>query len=47
MKTSTAKANCYICPECKDKVTKDRKKRGWVRHMNNPNCKFEKGEKDQ
>ena len=47
MKTSTAEANNYICPECRDNVTKDRVGKGYVRHMNNPNCKFEKGEKDQ
>ena len=49
MKTSTAEAYNYICPdpECGDNLTKDRIAKGYVRHMNNPNCKFEKGEKDQ
>ena len=47
MKTSTAYHNGYICPKCKDKLAQDLKGHGWVKHKNNPNCDFQKGEKDQ
>ena len=46
MRTSTAEKNGYICPKCKDELTQDRKGRGYVRHKTNPNCDFERGEKD-
>lgn len=46
MKTSTAKSNDYICPSCRDGLTHDRAGRGFVRHRKNPDCNFEKGEKD-
>ena len=46
MKTSTAKENDYICPQCGDDLAHDRKGRGWVRHKNNPDCEFERGEID-
>jgi hypothetical protein len=46
MRTSTAEANNYVCPECGDKLTEDLAVLGFVRHKNNPNCQFEKGCKD-
>jgi predicted RNA-binding Zn-ribbon protein involved in translation (DUF1610 family) len=47
MKTSSAEApEPRRCPECKDAVTRDLKSRGFVRHKNNPNCGFQRGEKD-
>ena len=46
MKTSTAEKNGYICPKCKDELAEDRQGRGYVKHKNNPDCNFEKGEKD-
>ena len=47
MKTSTAEKHGYVCPECGDDLTRDLKGRGFVRHKNNPDCDFEKSEKDQ
>lgn len=46
MKTSTAEKNGYICPKCGDELTEDRQGLGYVRHKTNPDCNFEKGEKD-
>lgn len=46
MKTSTAIANSYKCPICKDDLTEDKNKRGFVRHKNNRECKHGNGEKD-
>ena len=47
MKTSTAEINDFVCPNCKDTLTRDRAGRGFVRHKSNPDCYFEKGEKDE
>ena len=47
MKTSTAKTNNYICPECGDQLAQDLAGRGFVRHRTNPNCDFERGKRDQ
>lgn len=47
MKTSTAKANGYRCPKCGDETTRDGAGLGYVRHTRNPNCEFEKGERDE
>lgn len=46
MRTSTAKTNNHICPQCGDELTEDQAGRGFVRHKNNPNCQAEKGCKD-
>lgn len=46
MRTSTAEANNYICPECGDELTQDLAERGFVRHKNNPDCPLDRGEKD-
>ncbi|MFC1857668.1 hypothetical protein ACFL9U_06510 [Thermodesulfobacteriota bacterium] len=46
MKTSTADANNYVCPECGDQLAQDHVGRGFVRHRTNPNCDFERGERD-
>lgn len=47
VRTSTAKANGYRCPVCRDKTTRDRLGLGYVRHVSNPSCNFEKGERDE
>jgi hypothetical protein len=46
MKTSTADAYQYICQMCQDTLTLDRAGKGFVRHMHNPNCPNERGERD-
>ncbi len=46
MKTSSANKNNSRCPECDDHLTQDTAKQGFVRHKNNPNCDFERGERD-
>jgi|GEM_PF-1003575 len=46
VRTSTAERYNYICPECGDGLKQDRKGRGFVAHASNPNCQFEKGQKD-
>lgn len=46
MKTSTAEANGYRCPECRDDTTHDLKSRGFVRHRSNATCHHEAGERD-
>jgi hypothetical protein len=46
MKTSTAEANANHCPVCGDEVTEDPSGKGFVRHKTNPNCLFERGQKD-
>lgn len=47
MRTSTARANEYRCPKCGDETTRDEAGIGYVRHLRNPSCDFEKGERDQ
>lgn len=47
MKTLTALLNDWRCPECGDQTTRDSKGKGFVRHINNSNCNFERGEKDE
>lgn len=46
VRTSTAARHGFICPKCKDDTTQDPQGRGFVRHKNNRNCSFEKGERD-
>src|SRR5439155_23869377 len=46
-KTSTAEANNYICPKCKNPLARDHEGRGFVRHLKDPGCDFEKGERDE
>jgi len=46
MKTSTAITNNFVCPECGDQVAQDHVGRGYVCHRTNPNCNFERGERD-
>jgi hypothetical protein len=36
----------YRCPVCGDALKHDTTGRGYVAHVSNPRCKFEKGEKD-
>jgi len=45
-KTPTAEKNNYRCPACGDELHGDPSGRGFVRHVSNPSCLFEKGEKD-
>ena len=45
-KTSTAEANNYICPKCKEPLAQDHEGRGFVRHLNKPDCDFEEGQRD-
>lgn len=33
MKTSKARANNFVCPICKKKLSQDHKQRGYVRHL--------------
>jgi ssDNA-binding Zn-finger/Zn-ribbon topoisomerase 1 len=46
MKTSSAEANGYRCPKCGDETSLDPNNNGFVRHMNNPHCDFERGKRD-
>lgn len=46
VKTSTAEKHNYICPVCGDELGQDASGKGYVRHVSNPNCQFEKGQKD-
>ena len=48
MKTSTAERFGYVCPqpECHDQLTHDIRERGFVRHKTNPDCDYERGERD-
>jgi predicted RNA-binding Zn-ribbon protein involved in translation (DUF1610 family) len=46
VRTSTSQRHGYVCPECQDQLTRDRTGRGCVAHAHNPNCGFEKGERD-
>lgn len=46
MRTSTAEANNYICPECGDALADDRAGRGFVRHKTNRDCQHQNGLKD-
>ena len=47
MKTSIAEKHDYLCPQCGDTLTKDRKGKGFVRHKNNRKCQFGNGKKDE
>jgi hypothetical protein len=44
--TSTAEKNNYICPACGDGLHQDPSGKGFVRHVSNPGCPFERGQKD-
>jgi hypothetical protein len=46
VRTSTAEDNNYICPACGDRLKRDLSEAGWVAHVSNPRCDFERGEKD-
>ena len=46
MKTLSAMRNGWRCPQCGDQTTTDKARRGFVRHLRNPSCNFERGEKD-
>ena len=47
MKTLSALRNDWRCPQCGDQTTRDQKGQGFVRHLNNSNCDFERGERDE
>jgi hypothetical protein len=46
MKTSTAEANGWRCPECGNPTTRDESGKGFVRHTTNRACLFQKGQRD-
>jgi len=46
VRTSTAETHNYRCPWCGDGLKRDNSNRGWVAHVSNPHCQFEKGQKD-
>ncbi len=46
MRTSSAEANGWKCPACGDDTTQDPSGKGYVAHRTNPNCDFERGERD-
>lgn len=46
VRTSTAEKNHYICPACGDELKQDNSGRGYVAHVSNSNCQFERGQKD-
>ena len=49
MRSLTAKANGNICPKCGDNVRHVNGPilNGFARHATNPDCDFERGEKDE
>ena len=47
MKTLSALRNDWRCPQCGGQTTRDSKGQGFVRHLNNSNCEFERGERDE
>ncbi len=46
VRTSTAERNGFICPSCKDGLNRDHAGRGYVTHLHNSECEFEKGDRD-
>jgi len=46
VRTSTAEKNNYRCPACGDDLKQDNSGRGYVAHVSNPYCQFERGERD-
>ena len=46
VRTSTAEKHGFVCPECGDRLRQDLAGRGFVMHVSNPNCSFERGQKD-
>jgi hypothetical protein len=46
MRTSSARANGWRCPQCGDVTTRDESGQGFVRHTTNRTCEFEKGQRD-
>ena len=46
MRTSTAEKAGYVCPKCGDKLSRDRAGKGFVRHLNNRQCRYENGMRD-
>ncbi|MDE0000538.1 MAG: hypothetical protein OXQ89_22575 [Rhodospirillaceae bacterium] len=47
MKTLSALRNGWRCPQCGDQTTRDSKGQGFVRHLYNSDCDFERGERDE
>lgn len=46
VRTSTAEKHNFVCPACGDELRQDNTGRGYVAHVSNPRCLFEKGERD-
>ena len=46
MRTSTARENGWRCPQCGDETSRDESGQGYVRHLRNADCTFEKGLRD-
>ena len=46
MKTSTAEKHNYVCPKCGDRLSRDRKGKGFVRHLSNRKCQYGNTERD-
>lgn len=46
-RTSTAEANNYVCPKCHNPLARDHEGRGFVRHLKDPGCDFEEGQRDE
>jgi len=46
VRTSTAEKHGFRCPLCGDDLRQDHKGRGFVKHVTNPYCSFERGERD-
>jgi hypothetical protein len=46
VRTSTAEDNNYLCPACEDQLTRDKSGKGFVAHVSNRDCDFEKGMQD-
>lgn len=49
MTTKTAEKNNYVCPACGQRLARDVKGRGYVRHLDKPRqgvyCPLERGKK--
>jgi hypothetical protein len=46
VRTSTAEQNGYRCPACADELKHDNSGRGYVSHVSNRDCQYEKGQRD-
>ena len=40
MRTTTAEKNQYVCPKCRDRLSRDRAGKGWVRHLSGVHVRF-------